>query len=60
MVFTLLAICTKFSQFLFREGCEYAEEFIRLVREQFPNAVFEIDVSQDGNFIQFDINHVPN
>jgi len=33
-----------------QEGCEYAEEFIRLVREQFPNAVFEIDTSQDDCF----------
>ena len=36
---------------LFREGCEHGLEFIRMVEEQFPNARFEKEVSQEGEFI---------
>lgn len=33
-----------------QEGCKHAEEFIRIIRDQFPNAVFEIQTSQEDCF----------
>ena len=36
---------------LFREGCEHGLEFIRMIEEQFPNARFEKEVSQEGELI---------
>ena len=36
---------------LFREGCEHGLEFIRMIEEQFPNARFEKETSQEGELI---------
>lgn len=33
-----------------KEGCEHAAEFIRLLNEQFPNAILETEESQDDVF----------
>ena len=37
--------------FFFREGCEHGLEFIRMIEEQFPNAKFEIETSEEGELI---------
>ena len=42
---------TDFIILLFREGCEHGLEFIRMVEEQFPNARFEKETSQEGELI---------
>jgi len=34
----------------YKEGCEHALEFIRMIEEQFPNARFEKEVSQEDVF----------
>jgi len=34
----------------YREGCEHGLEFIRMIEEQFPNARFEKEVSQEDVF----------
>jgi len=34
----------------YKEGCEHALEFIRMIEEQFPNAKFEKEVSQEDVF----------